>query len=376
MRNTRISRSPTTRTITAPATRRWCNPLDNPLKSPPSYGYPPLPPNWESAARISTKPTTQEFYRTFQGTAWGAVSDDPFQQRFTIAPYPNPAQLPVLAKLGIGTAPFGYWQRGMDCYTQAISIVDTHIGTVLDALPEDVARNTVVIFTADHGEYNGAHGFIAGKFGSAYDEAFHLPLIVSDPTGQFTADTQTIRTGMTSSVDMLGLLVSLAYGGSRDWITPALADPYASRHDLIPMLKSASAPGRDYVLLVSDELWPGFYVYNDLPAHVLGVRTTTGKLGVYANWTVTGNIDPASVQTEYYDYSTARGRLELDSTPNSPAAQALKSQLFTTIIPNELRAPIGTGLQTAQLSAKAAYLVYETVISGLAGPTPGFGEDS
>ena len=295
------------------------------------------------------------------------MSDDPYQQKFSISPYPNPTVSNALANAGIGIAPFGYWRRGMTTYTQTMTLVDSHIGTVLDALPAEIARNTVIVFTSDHGDYSGAHGFVAGKVGSVYDEAFHVPLIVNDPTGRFSGETNTLRTGLTSSVDMLGLLVSFAYNGTRNWITPELTHPYASRHDLIPMLQSPAAPGRDYVLLVSDEQVAGYYNWNDAGMHIVGVRTQTAKLGLYADWTLTGNIDPSTIELEYYDYSTARGRLELDSTPNSPAAQALKNQLLTNIIPNELRAPIAPNLQPTQTTSKTACLVYETVITSLTG---------
>src|SRR4051794_39050326 len=41
------------------------------------------------------------------------------------------------------------------------------------------------------------------------------------------------------------------------------------------------------------------------------------KLGIYANWyQVSSKIDPASTQIEFYDYSTTRGQLELDNTPD------------------------------------------------------------
>ena len=197
---------------------------NNPLRTPPSYGYPALAPNWESTAQISAKPKAQSFARTFQDAVWGGVSDDPYQQKFSISPYPNPTVSNALANAGIGIAPFGYWRRGMDNYTQTMTLVDSHIGTVLDALPAEIARNTVIVFTSDHGDYSGAHGFVAGKVGSVYDEAFHVPLIVNDPTGRFSGETNTLRTGLTSSVDMLGLLVSFAYNGTRSLDHPR-ADP-------------------------------------------------------------------------------------------------------------------------------------------------------
>ena len=340
---------------------------NNPLKNPSNYGYPEAPPNWETADQIRAKPKSQTFNKTFMAALFGDVTDDHTQAGFSIAQYPNPNGYSQLAGLGIASAPYAYWQRSLDTYTKCMTLVDEQIGTVLNALPADVAKNTIIVFTSDHGDYAGAHGFPAGKTGSVYDEAFHLPLIVYDPSGRFTGDTGSIRTGLTSSVDMLGMLVSFAYGGTRNWITPELASPYASRHDMIPMLKSKDAPGRDYVLLVSDEIVPNFYNWLNAGLHIIGVRTQFGKLGVYAHWTPTGDIDRTQlIETEYYDYATIDGQLELTSTPYSPAAQTLLSAL-PAIINNELRAPIALNLRLPQATLKAHYLVYSAILANLPG---------
>jgi uncharacterized sulfatase len=224
----------------------------DPLKSPRSYGYPALPPNWESLDKLKrTKPSTQAGVRQFSELVWGGVSDDPKADAFTIAPYP------VLPDTyGIAYAPYHYWRRNLDSYTQIIQIVDERIGEVLSALPKAVADDTIIVFTSDHGEYAGAHGFVSGKVGSLYDEAYHVPLIVVDPTGRFTGDIDKPRDGLTSSVDMLAMLVSLGFGGSRKWMVGPLADLYGRRHDMLPMLRSAKAAGRDHVLLATDEQAP------------------------------------------------------------------------------------------------------------------------
>ncbi|EUA42375.1 sulfatase family protein [Mycobacterium xenopi 4042] len=60
--------------------------------------------------------------------------------------------------------------------------VDTQIGRVIDKLvahPE-IDRNTVVVFTSDHGEYAGSHG-LRGKGAAAYEEAIRVPLYLRDP---------------------------------------------------------------------------------------------------------------------------------------------------------------------------------------------------
>ena len=50
----------------------------------------------------------------------------------------------------------------------------------------EVAANTVIVFTSDHGEYGASHG-LRGKGASAYEEGIRVPLLVKDPRGVLTA---------------------------------------------------------------------------------------------------------------------------------------------------------------------------------------------
>jgi sulfatase-like protein len=195
--------------------------------------------------------------------------------------------------LGVLKMPYNYWQRGLDSYTQVMQIVDAQIGRVLESLhslPRDVVENTVVVFAADHGEYSGAHGFGQGKLGTVYAEAWHIPLIVVDPSHRFTGDIQEIRNGLASSVDLSTLLVSIGNKGSCNWMNRDLAQIYGDRHDMISMLKSAKAPGRPYVRYATDEVVPDYYNFNRAPTHVLGVRTEDTKLGTLRKM-VPGHIE-------------------------------------------------------------------------------------
>ena len=164
-----------------------------------TYGYPELPPNWESAAQMAeNKPSTQLLWRTFGGATWGAASDDSDETEFSRASYPNQPSNSSTTK-GIGYAPFSYWQRSLDAYTWFCNKVDTHVGNVVSALPEELEDNTIIVFTADHGEFAGAHGLLAGKIGTNYEEAFHIPLIVVDNTGRYATDIDTPRTDGSSN---------------------------------------------------------------------------------------------------------------------------------------------------------------------------------
>ena len=371
---------------------------DDPLTSPPSLGYPLVPPNWEGTAQLAAnKPSTQTFARVFQEAVWGGVAEDPNQQSFTIDPYPHDPKgqpicqthgqggLAVQGLVGVGTAPFAYWQRSLDSYTQIMTIVDGRIGEVLKAfgeLPMSVQQNTVVVFMSDHGEYAGAHGFVAGKLGSVYEEAFHVPLIVVDPSGRFTADIGPPRTGLTSSVDVLPLLVSLGHGGSRAWLKGNLGQIYAERHNLLPMLRSSQAAGRQYVLLAIDESAPGYYNFNSAPPHIVGLRTQGLKFGTYANWRGLTDqiIDDQTLETELYDYSTAAGQAELDnlstSNPSDPRIAALKQALLGNLIPNVLRAPLPGLLGAAQTASRAAYLAYDALLRNLSNNSCSTGSSS
>jgi arylsulfatase A-like enzyme len=351
---------------------------ENKLKSPPSLDFPEVPPNWESTQQISDnrKPSTQIFGRAFSSAVWGGIGEDASQTAFSVMPYPSVAPYPPLAPSGsppkqtaIGTAPYVYWKRNLDSYTQIMGVIDQRLGEVLDAfheLPDAVRNNTVIVFTADHGEYAGAHGYVSGKVTSCYDEAWHVPLIVHDSSGRFVSDIEVVRTGLTSSVDVLPMLVSLGHGGSRSWMVGDLALIYGGRHDLNAMLASRSAEGRPYVLWATDEVAPAYYNFNNSPTHIIGLRTEGRKLGTYADWTAgTANIQMGSAQTEFYDYATEGGILELDNRPDAPLVTPLLNLLVDGLVPNELRAALPGPLGPVQNLAKTQYLIYDALVANM-----------
>jgi hypothetical protein len=243
--------------------------------------------------------------------------------------------------------------------------VDKHIGSVVASVPPDVLANTVFVMTSDHGEYNGAHGLISNKAGTVYEEAFNLPLIVTDPSGRFVGQTDIPRAQLTSSIDVLPLLASLGYG-SRAWMQGDLAQIYAERLDLVPLLTNPFAAGRDHLVLATDEVVPKFFYFNDAPRHVLGVRTPTAKLGGYADWYPgTATIDPSTIQLEYYDYEAAGNTLELDNLGETEASLALLDTLLNQYIPEQSQQPLPGAMQAASDLAKREFIAYVAVLDAL-----------
>ncbi|AXC10627.1 Choline-sulfatase [Acidisarcina polymorpha] len=336
---------------------------ENMLKTPPDYDFPDLPPNWENAAdwKKQNKPSTQGFIKTFSEYIWGGISEDPSQTGFTIEEYPAKD-----LHGGVAKAPFSYWKRGLNSYAQVIKKVDGEIGRVLDtlySLPDSIVDNTVIVFVSDHGEYSGAHGLPQGKLATMYEEAWHVPLIVVDPRGQLTGDIDDIRTGLTSSVDLMPMLVSIGAGGSTDWMRGPLAAMYGGRHDMLSMLKSKDAPGRPYVLHATDEIAPDYFNPGGAPTHVLGYRTDAFKFGVYADWLKTTSIiKKSSAEFEFYDYATERGRMELENTTCDPRAEEAFQLLTNYIIPNELQQKLPPPYRLKQIESKVAHLVYRKLV--------------
>ena len=134
---------------------------------------------------------------------------------------------------------------------------------------------------------------------------------------------------------------------------------------MISMLKSADAPGRDYVLYATDEIIPDFYNFDIAPTHILGVRTQDTKLGLYARWIpLTSRIVNPSIELEFYDYSTSRGKLELDNTADTDSrVPGMVQELLNNIIPNQLQQPLPGKLRLQQEGAKLKHLIFREYIA-------------
>ncbi|MBV9390078.1 MAG: sulfatase-like hydrolase/transferase [Chroococcidiopsidaceae cyanobacterium CP_BM_ER_R8_30] len=344
----------------------------NPAESsPPPLGFPPVPPNWESADTLkNNKPSLQSFQKQLFEQAFGTgVSDDPSVTTFSFVP----SQIQFFQVQGYETAlaPYAYWSRALDLYALVMQYVDQQIGLVLNAVPEEIRDNTVVVLTSDHGEYGSAHG-LQGKSATVYDEALRVPLVVRDFSSRFTQSPEVTRTQLASSVDLLSLLLGLASLGTTNWMTPELQKIYGKRLNLIPLLSDQNASGRPYILHTTDEYVPLIVTGVGTKPHIIGYRTEAEKLGIYSAWKHgTTDIELNSIELEYYDYTTEGGRAETDNLTNSDdptvqaKIQALLEVVLQQLIPNELQAPLPAFLQPAQDFSRLRYLQYVSLIDSI-----------
>lgn len=295
-----------------------------------------LPPNFETPAQLAERRKPQ-LQRSLQETA---------EQSFGHVPFEGPGTTEA-------------WLPFMDLYLKLLARVDTHIGQVLDALRRrpEVAQNTVVVFTSDHGEYGSSHG-LRGKGGAAYEEAIRVPLIVNDLRGKLGKEPKLQRSGLTSSVDVAPLLLSIARG-SDSWRRDTHYSHLAHRHDLMSMLESPRARGRKYVLHTTDEVVTEFAIspYSAHAArHVTALRTPKAKYALYSHWDHRGiGLRKAGQEAELYDYSTPGGRMEIENLAGeSHLEERLRKQLHAAIH-KELRAPLPRRLKAAYERGFADY---------------------
>ena len=72
------------------------------------------------------------------------------------------------------------WRRMIAHYWGLCSLVDTHVGTILDTLEDCGLRdNTMVVFTSDHGDMMGSHRIIAKCV--QFEEAVRVPFLLRLP---------------------------------------------------------------------------------------------------------------------------------------------------------------------------------------------------
>ena len=122
-------------------------------------------------------------------------------------------------------------------YQAMVRQIDRHVGSILTRLRElDLERDTLVIFTSDHGELLGDHGlWLKGPY--HFEPLIRVPLIMRWPGGLPGGEASA---GITSLADIAPTVLSAA----------GLAAPDATDgHDLLPALNGEASWPREYALV-------------------------------------------------------------------------------------------------------------------------------
>lgn len=184
-----------------------------------------------------------------------------------------------------------------------ISNIDERIGMVMQTLRECAAYDdTVVIFTADHGDLMGDHGIVL-KGPLHYQGLVRVPFIWRDPGAQ--ADAGAVRDDLASSLDLPAAILHRA----------GIAPPNGVQGKaLFDQDGSALPTGRDAVLI--EENQQRAYLGFKEPVKVRTVVTATHRLSVFAegDW---GEL-----------YDLAADPHEMENLWDAPQAQPVKWALM------------------------------------------------
>jgi choline-sulfatase len=178
-------------------------------------------PSWNLLGQLDNSTVPADLFNPadYAATASDNLADKPACQADYVAQYPLVFQpMPDLTDY-------------CRLYYQLQQNANQQIQRVLDALDShpDMAANTIVIFTSDHGDLLGAHGGMFQKWHCMYEEATHVPFIVHNPV--LFAGRQSLDE-ITSHADLLPTLLGLA-GLDAASLQPSLARTHTEVQPLV-----------------------------------------------------------------------------------------------------------------------------------------------
>lgn len=126
-------------------------------------------------------------------------------------------------------------RQAKQAYFASISFMDVQAGRVLDALDRlGLAKNTIVIFTSDHGYHLGEHGLWQKQ--SLFEGCARVPFIMAGPG---VAQPGSVAAAPVGLIDLYPTLTDLA---------GVKSSAPTQGQSLAPMLKDVSQPGRGFAI--------------------------------------------------------------------------------------------------------------------------------
>jgi arylsulfatase A-like enzyme len=215
---------------------------------------------------------------------------------------------------GLSPAEEKHWkyQRYIKDYLRCVASIDDNMGRLLDFLDdEDLARQTLVIYTSDQGFFLGDHGWYDKRF--MYEESLRMPLLVRFPP----------KVAAGSVVDTMVTNLDFA----RTLLDVAGVEP------------SEEMQGRSFRGIAAGMPvpagWPTslYYRYwmhltdHGVPAHI-GIRTPTHKLiHYYGEALGTSASIEAPTEPEWELFDLQADPMELNNIYDDPAQTALVAEL-------------------------------------------------
>lgn len=163
-------------------------------------------------------------------------------------------------------------------YAALLTMTDKWLGKLLDKMDQyNLWEDTMVIFTSDHGFMLGEHGFMAKNYMPAYNEVFHIPLMVHLPGGEYAGNR---LKALTQNIDIFPTL--LEYYG----IEKSICKNPIHGKSLLPLIRGEREKIRNYAIYgyfaKNVNITDGKYTYfrtasnsDNTPIYVYGAMPTT-----------------------------------------------------------------------------------------------------
>ena len=159
--------------------------------------------------------------------------------------------------------------RARALYHAEASLVDTWVGRLFERLTVmDLWKDTVVIFTTDHGFLLGEHGLIAKNF-DMYEEIVHIPLLIYHPeiTGGWRCPALNTVVDLTATIlDVAGATPAETVDGRS--LLPAMTQQNSALRDIVVThtgIPGGSVRGGSPHAQVTDGEWSMLVDYKELP---------------------------------------------------------------------------------------------------------------
>lgn len=187
------------------------------------------------------------------------------------------------------------WQMVMKRAYEQYSYIDAAVGRLLDRLEQaGLTGNTIVIYTADHGDSLGSHGGMVDKAGDMMEELMHIPMVIRWPG--VTRGTKS--EALVSNLDLAPTVLEMA------GIVPP---EYMDGESMVSLLKGAATGWREDFMAQH---------YGHFNIHAV-------QRGLYYQ-----NYKYVAVDGEAHElYDLEKDPFELDNLVNAPALQAVVREM-------------------------------------------------
>jgi len=191
-----------------------------------------------------------------------------------------------------------------------ITMIDDGVGRVLSVLERlNLDKNTVVVFTSDHGDFMGDHGLML-KHGLHYEGVLHVPFLWADPDDVRPSVSQVLGGTIDIGSTILARAGLAAANGNQGF-------------DIVSCARSGQPPDRFGLMVEEDEL--GVHLGTDK-----GLRTRTF---LTPRWRLT--LWDAVERGELFDRKVDPD--ELHNLWSSPEHQAKKGELIEMMLREKIR---------------------------------------